>query len=109
LYTVYLAAPRTWGLSALDDQKIGGLIMWIIGGTYLLAVYSAVFFAWANAEGVHDDVAVPVRRRVHVTPPEAAGNGSEPTLDGVAGVVTPSSAAPVSGSPGSFGERHVVV
>jgi putative membrane protein len=114
LYTVYEQAPRTWGLSALDDQKLGGLIMWIIGGTYLLAVYSAVFFAWANAEGVHDDVAQPLRRRVRVTPPEQAVGTSEPTL---ASVTTPAapppdpepSPTPGTGTPGAFGERHVVI
>ncbi|MCC7369013.1 MAG: cytochrome c oxidase assembly protein [Chloroflexi bacterium] len=63
LYTFYLDAPRTWGLSPQDDQQLGGLIMWIVGGFYLLIVYSVIFFAWANAEGVHDDVAVPIRPR----------------------------------------------
>ena len=29
LYPWYAAAPRTWGLSPLDDQKLGGLLMWV--------------------------------------------------------------------------------
>jgi putative membrane protein len=112
LYTVYAAAPRTWGLSLLDDQKIGGLIMWIIGGTYLLIVFSVVFFAWANAEGVHDDVAQPLQPRPRVRPPTApVGDGSEPErpLTGVATPVAPFEPAPTAVAPGTFGERHVVV
>ena len=31
LYPWYAFAPRTWGLSPLDDQQLGGLIMWIPG------------------------------------------------------------------------------
>jgi len=36
----------------MDDQKIGGLIMWVIGGVYLLLVFTSIFFAWARAEGI---------------------------------------------------------
>ncbi|MFQ5857084.1 MAG: cytochrome c oxidase assembly protein [Anaerolineae bacterium] len=32
LYTYYTTVPRLWGLSVLDDQKLGGAIMWIPGG-----------------------------------------------------------------------------
>jgi cytochrome c oxidase assembly factor CtaG len=32
LYPYYATAPRLWGLSALDDQKLGGTIMWVVGG-----------------------------------------------------------------------------
>src|SRR5690606_5071190 len=73
LYPFYAEAPRVWGLSPMDDQKLGGLVMWVVGGVFLLLVYTAIFFAWAKAEGVHDDVAVPVRRtrpRPVVHPPQ---------------------------------------
>jgi hypothetical protein len=32
LYPYYLGVPRLWGLPAVDDQAIGGAIMWIVGG-----------------------------------------------------------------------------
>jgi cytochrome c oxidase assembly factor CtaG len=32
IYTHYTEVPRLWGISALEDQRIGGLIMWIPGG-----------------------------------------------------------------------------
>jgi putative membrane protein len=111
LYSVYLNAPRTWGLSPLDDQKLGGLIMWEIGGVYLLLVYSAVFFSWARAEGVDDDVAVPIRPRVR------SAASSDATRRAYTRVATSSprpAPAPVPGtpvapvSPAEFGEPHVV-
>jgi cytochrome c oxidase assembly factor CtaG len=32
LYPIYEQATRLWGLSALDDQQLGGMIMWALGG-----------------------------------------------------------------------------
>lgn len=32
LYPYYLGVPRLWGLPAIDDQAIGGAIMWVVGG-----------------------------------------------------------------------------
>jgi len=32
LYPWYATAPRTWGLTPLDDQQLGGLLMWVPGG-----------------------------------------------------------------------------
>ncbi len=32
LYPYYTAVPRLWGLSVLEDQMLGGAIMWIPGG-----------------------------------------------------------------------------
>lgn len=50
LYTWYVAAPRTWGLSVLDDQKLGGLLMWIPGNLWIWGAMSLLFFQWAKAE-----------------------------------------------------------
>jgi cytochrome c oxidase assembly factor CtaG len=36
LYPTYDAVPRMWGLSALDDQAIAGVIMWVPGSLVLL-------------------------------------------------------------------------
>lgn len=51
LYEWYAAAPRTWGLSPLDDQKLGGLLMWVPGNLYLFGAIAVVFFIWAGQEG----------------------------------------------------------
>ena len=62
LYPSYALAPRVWGISPLDDQKLGGLIMWIIGGLFFLLVFSAVYFVWAHKEGIADEVVEAPRR-----------------------------------------------
>jgi cytochrome c oxidase assembly factor CtaG len=36
IYQTYVGLTPTWGLSTLDDQQIGGLIMWIPGGMLFL-------------------------------------------------------------------------
>ncbi|MGH7535928.1 MAG: cytochrome c oxidase assembly protein, partial [Gemmatimonadales bacterium] len=51
LYGWYAEAPRTWGLSPLDDQKLGGLLMWIPGNLYMFLAIGVVFFFWAKEEG----------------------------------------------------------
>jgi putative membrane protein len=41
-YPVYRASTGLWGLSPLEDQQLGGLIMWIPGGlTYLIVALLA--------------------------------------------------------------------
>jgi len=47
LYPAYASAPRVWGISPLQDQQIGGLIMWIPGGLFFYVVMTFVFFKWA--------------------------------------------------------------
>jgi putative membrane protein len=54
LYTWYAQAPRTWGLSPLDDQKLGGLLMWIPGNLWIWGAMSALFFQWARRERAGD-------------------------------------------------------
>lgn len=52
LYPLYSSAPRVWGITPMNDQLIGGLIMWIPGGLYFYAVISVVFFRWQQRDGV---------------------------------------------------------
>jgi cytochrome c oxidase assembly factor CtaG len=49
-YPTYQLAPRITALSALEDQQLGGLIMWVGGGLYFLIATGVVFFAWAARE-----------------------------------------------------------
>ncbi|MBI4336437.1 MAG: cytochrome c oxidase assembly protein [Chloroflexi bacterium] len=49
LYT-YANAPRVFDLSPLDDQQIGGLLMWVFAGIVYLVALAAVFFTWATRE-----------------------------------------------------------
>jgi putative membrane protein len=50
LYPFYEAAPRITDLSALADQRLGGVIMWVPSGLIPLITFTAVFFRWAAAE-----------------------------------------------------------
>jgi putative membrane protein len=51
LYPLYAIAPRVFGISPLEDQRLGGLIMWVPGGLYFLGVLSVVFFKWSQRGG----------------------------------------------------------
>jgi putative membrane protein len=53
-YTTYILAPRITALSAVEDQQLGGLIMWVGGGVYFLIATGVVFFAWASREEAAD-------------------------------------------------------
>jgi putative membrane protein len=48
LYPWYSVAPRTWGLSPLDDQQLGGLLMWVPGNLYMFSAIGVVFLLWAR-------------------------------------------------------------
>ncbi|HEX8727664.1 MAG TPA: cytochrome c oxidase assembly protein [Ktedonobacterales bacterium] len=48
LYTPYVDAPRVWGLSPLNDQQLGGLIMWLPTNIPYLIALSAAFFLWVG-------------------------------------------------------------
>jgi putative membrane protein len=48
LYPWYSAAPRTWGLSPLDDQQVGGLLMWVPGNLWIFLAIGVLFFTWAH-------------------------------------------------------------
>lgn len=50
LYPWYLEGPHPGGLSPLADQIAGGLLMWVGAGCYLIAVFSVIFFRWAQHE-----------------------------------------------------------
>jgi putative membrane protein len=50
LYPFYAAAPRIGGLSPLEDQRLGGLIMWVPASLVLLAAFTTLFFRWAGTE-----------------------------------------------------------
>jgi putative membrane protein len=48
LYPWYSIAPRTWGLSPLDDQQLGGLLMWVPGNLWMFLAIGVLFFLWAR-------------------------------------------------------------
>jgi putative membrane protein len=50
LYEWYWLAPRFMGFSALEDQRLGGLLMWVPGGLFWWAIASVVYFRWSSRE-----------------------------------------------------------
>jgi len=50
LYPVYATFPRIWGVPALEDQLIAGLIMKLGGGLLLWSVIAVIFFRWFERE-----------------------------------------------------------
>jgi putative membrane protein len=46
IYEFYANAPRLGGLDAITDQRIGGLIMKLLGGFFLWGIITVVFFRW---------------------------------------------------------------
>jgi putative membrane protein len=50
LYPRYATFPRMWGMSAIQDQRVAGLIMKLVGGLILWAFIAVVWFKWANRE-----------------------------------------------------------
>jgi putative membrane protein len=47
-YASYVASAPAWHLTALEDQQIGGLIMWIPAGALLLIVFLVLLVKWMN-------------------------------------------------------------
>lgn len=56
LYSAYRHTPTMWGISALQDQQIAGLIMKLGMGLLLWAVIAVVFFRWAADEQHHEPI-----------------------------------------------------
>ncbi len=50
LYPVYGTFPRIWGISALNDQLIAGLLMKLVGGFILWGFVATIFFRWHARE-----------------------------------------------------------
>jgi len=50
LYRFYETVPRLWGISALDDMQLAGLIMKVVVGFSLSVTIAVIFFRWYHVE-----------------------------------------------------------
>lgn len=50
LIYAYGASGEFWGMTAIEDQQIGGIFMWALGGTGRLAAMTIVFIVYASRE-----------------------------------------------------------
>lgn len=73
LYKVYVDMPKLFSLSALDDQRIAGLIMKIGSGLLLWSVIAVLFFKWSSSESQRE---LRFRRQIRnrIEKGEVAGN-----------------------------------
>lgn len=59
-YTSHLATAPAWGLTAMDDQQVAGLVMWVPGSLAYLAAAAWVFASWIRASERRHGRAEPV-------------------------------------------------
>jgi putative membrane protein len=48
VYPIYGPITRQWGLDALEDQQLAGLIMWVPAGIILVVLGMALFASWLH-------------------------------------------------------------
>jgi putative membrane protein len=61
-YPVYNGTTQSWGLSPLEDQQLGGLIMWIPAGVVYIIAGLALFAGWLreSEQRVRESQGLPV-------------------------------------------------
>ncbi|HEU5318780.1 MAG TPA: cytochrome c oxidase assembly protein [Chloroflexota bacterium] len=50
LYPHYLSSQRAWGPSPIDDQALGGILMWVVGDIAFLLGMAVVVAMWVRHE-----------------------------------------------------------
>jgi cytochrome c oxidase assembly factor CtaG len=50
IYTYYAAVPRLWGITVLQDQILGGFIMWVPGSMMYILAALILIARWLQAE-----------------------------------------------------------
>ena len=50
VYPYYKTVPHLWGMTTVDDQRVGGVLMQLPAGLLLWAIIAVVFFKWAADE-----------------------------------------------------------
>ena len=54
LYAHYATLGRTWGPAPLEDQRIAGSLMWLIGDVLFIAALGAIIAGWMAFERRHE-------------------------------------------------------
>jgi len=89
LYAVYAGAPQIWGITRMDDQQAGGLLMKLGAMAALVPAMWDAFFRWARRESAFRTdftavTAAPSARadttRTDAPPPSAAAAQAAPAL-----------------------------
>jgi putative membrane protein len=61
-YSVYASTTKLWGVTPLEDQQIGGLIMWVPAGIVYIVVGLWLFANWIRESDRRSSFPVEVRR-----------------------------------------------
>jgi putative membrane protein len=59
VYSAYDIPSRLWGISVTSDQQVAGVLMKLVGGTYLWVLITIIFFKWAAREHADGHRAAP--------------------------------------------------
>lgn len=57
VYSWYLGGPHPFGITPMEDQVLGGILMWIGQSFYLICVMTGVFYRWS----LHEDSEMPAK------------------------------------------------
>lgn len=74
LYPHYVTNIRDWGLTPLEDQQLGGIIMWTVGDVAFLVGMGIVVWLWVRHE---DRRTASLDRRLAAERAERAARGEE--------------------------------
>lgn len=83
LYLSHTDIPPGWGLGALEDQQLAGLIMWVPPAALYIGVVAYLFTKWLDALDSRQDkrrarTMAPPRPAIEVTPETLAHSPSPP-------------------------------
>lgn len=82
IYDSYIGTPEHWNMTALEDQTMAGLILWLPGNALYLAGLTAIFFTWASRESKQAITASKSPRTRRRGPrPQRGGTLQKPTQD----------------------------
>jgi putative membrane protein len=79
IYETYAAAPRTWGLSALADQRLAAVVMLVEGTAIALAAFTWLFLRWlgeAERRQAPIDRPYDAEARLELSPGDARREGA---------------------------------
>jgi putative membrane protein len=68
LYPWYGDAERIFSLSVIEDQQLGGLIMWVPGALIFWVAISILFYRWATAENREEEKQRELLRQARLSP-----------------------------------------
>ena len=73
VYSFYMGGIHPLGLTPMADQELGGLIMWVGQGGYIMFAFTVIFFRWSRRD---DEEMPPLNREpipaLHAIPPRHA-------------------------------------